>query len=164
VIKGKITRMAGTGSPCAKPPACGDNLNASAATLDYPTAVFVDRRGGVYVADAGDNEVRWLSGVGAGRFSTSTGWVALGAFSATVVSKKSVLVRFVLGRAANVTLTVRHSGHAETVKTGRAHAGFNQLTWNRRFRGGPAAKGRYKLVVSAAIGHLSTSSTVHLRL
>jgi hypothetical protein len=125
--------------------------------------VFVDSHGAVYVADTGDNEIRWLSGVRAGRFSTSTGWVALGAFSATA-TKSSVVVRFVLGRAANVELTVRHSGHSETVATGRAHGGFNKLTWNRRFRGGPAAKGRYKLVVSAAIGHLSASSTVHIRL
>lgn len=163
VTGGKIIRLAGTGAPCGKPPACGDNLAASAAALSYPNAVFVDHHGGVYVADTGDNEVRWLSGVRAGRFSTSTGWVALGIFSATV-TKGSVLVRFVLGRAANFALTVRHSGHSETVASGRAHAGFNQLTWKRRFRNGPAAKGRYKLVVSAAIGHLSTSSTVHIRL
>jgi sugar lactone lactonase YvrE len=163
VTGGKIIRLAGTGKPCAEPPACGDDLAASAASLNYPSAVFVDRHGGVYVADTGDNEIRWLSGVRAGRFSTSTGWVALGAFSDTV-AKNSVVVRFVLGRAANVELTVRHSGHSETVASGRAHAGFNQLTWNRKFRGKAAAKGRYKLVVGAAIGHLSTSSTLRVRL
>ena len=163
VVGSIITRVAGTGRPCAKPPACGDNLAASAATLDYPDSVVVDAHGYMYVADAGDNEIRWLASVRPGRISTPTGWVALDAFSASV-TKSSVVVHFVLGRPANVELTVRRGGRTESVRTARAHGGFNELSWNRRFRGKPAGRGRYKLTVNAAIGHLSTSSTVHVEL
>jgi sugar lactone lactonase YvrE len=163
VVGGKIQRVAGTGSPCAKPPACGDNLAASAARLDYPTSVAVDARGNIYVSDSGDNEVRWLSAVHAGHISTASGFVGLGAFSATV-TKGSVIVRYVLGRPANVELTVRHAGHSETAVTAHAHAGFNELTRNRRVRGKPAPKGGYTLILSGAIGHASASSTLHVQL
>lgn len=163
VTGGKILRLAGTGIPCAKPPACGDNLAASAARLAYPSSVAVDPYGAIYVTDSGDNEVRWLSSARAAHISTPSGFVGLGAFSATV-TKSSVIVRYVIGQRANVELTVRHGGHSETAITAHAHAGFNELRWNRRFRGKPAAKGRYKLMVSGAIGHASASSTLHVRL
>jgi sugar lactone lactonase YvrE len=160
---GKIQRVAGTGSPCAHPPACGDNLAASAARLGYPTAVAVDAQGHIYVADSADNEVRWLSRGRVAHISTTTGFVGLGALSPTV-TKSSVIIRYVIGRAANLELTVRHSGRSETAATARAHAGFNELSWNRRLRGKPAAKGRYQLTLSAAIGHSSGSITLHIRL
>jgi sugar lactone lactonase YvrE len=163
VTGGKITRLSGNGTACAKPPACGDDNGASAATLNYPNALAVDGHGNLYVADTGDNEIRWLSRVQAAHILTTTGSVALGALSPTV-TKSSVAVRYVLGRPANVELTVRHDGHSETVATVRAHAGFGELTWNRRFRGGPAPKGRYQLTVSAAIGTHSASRTVRLHL
>jgi trimeric autotransporter adhesin len=163
VVGQKITRLAGDGSPCAKPPACGDNHDARLSTLNYPSAVVSDANGNLYVADAGDNEVRWLSRARASHITTSTGSVALAAF-APQVAKRAVVLRFIVGHAANVVLTVHHSGHALTAAHGHVGAGFGELAWNRRFRGGPAAKGRYKLVLSAAIGHGSASSTVYIRL
>lgn len=159
---GKITRLAGTGAPCSTAP-CGDNLAASAARLNYPDSVAVDGHGTIYVADAGDNAIRWLARGRVGHVSTPGGWVGLTAFS-TTVTKRSVVVRFVIGRAANIELTVRHSGHSQTAATSRAHPGFNLVRWNRRFRGKTAGSGRYKLVVSAAIGRRSTSTAVHVKL
>jgi sugar lactone lactonase YvrE len=163
VAGGKITRLAGDGSPCAKPPACGDDHASASATLNYPAAVVSDQHGNLYLADAGDNEVRWLSRARASHISTPTGSVALAAFSPSV-GKKSVVARFIVGQAANIVITVHHSGHSATVATHHVAAGFGVLAWNRQFRGGQAAKGRYRLVVSAAIGHASASSTVRVRL
>jgi trimeric autotransporter adhesin len=160
---GKITRLAGDGTPCAKPPACGDNHASQAATLNYPAAVVADQHGNLYLADAGDNEVRWLSRAKASHVSTSTGSVALAAFSPRV-RKKSVVVRFIVGQAADIMLTVHHSGHSATVATRHVQAGFGEFAWNRQFRGGSAAKGRYRLIVSAAIGHSSGSSTLRVKL
>ena len=163
VAGSKISRLAGDGSPCAKPPACGDNHASTSSTLNYPAAVASDQHGNLYVADAGDNEVRWLSRAKASHVSTRTGSVALAAFSPSV-GKKSVVVRFIVGQAADIMLTVHHSGHSATVATRHVPAGFGQLAWNRQFRGGPAAKGRYRLIISAAIGHGSTSSTLRVKL
>jgi DNA-binding beta-propeller fold protein YncE len=163
VTGGKITRLAGDGSPCAKPPTCGDDHASSSATLNYPSAVVSDQHGNLYVADAGDNEVRWLSRAKASHIATTTGSVALAAFSPQV-GKKSVLVRFIVGQPANVMLTVHHSGHSAIVATHHVPAGFGELAWNRQFRGGAAAKGSYRLIISAAIGHGSTSSTLRIRL
>jgi sugar lactone lactonase YvrE len=58
---GNITRLAGNGTACASPPSCGDGGSATAAQLRSPFGVAVDRAGNVYVADAGDNEVRKVS-------------------------------------------------------------------------------------------------------
>jgi sugar lactone lactonase YvrE len=58
---GKISRIAGTGEPCAKPPACGDAAAATSSQLNFPAGVAVDGAGNVYVADDGDNEVRRFS-------------------------------------------------------------------------------------------------------
>ncbi len=55
---GTITRFAGDGTPCAKPPTCGDGGRATAAQLRSPFGVAVDRAGNVYIGDAGDNEIR----------------------------------------------------------------------------------------------------------
>ncbi len=163
VAGGKITRLAGDGSPCAKPPACGDDHGSSSATLNYPVAVASDQNGNLYLADAGDNEVRWLSRARASHITTSTGSVAVAAFSPEV-GKQSVVVRLIVGQAVDIGLTVHHGGHSAMVATRHVPAGFGELTWNRQFRGGPAAKGRYRLIISAAIGHASTSSTIRVRL
>ena len=61
---GTITRFAGNGTSCAKPPACGDGGPATAAQLRSPFGVAVDRSGNVYIADAGDNEIRKVSPAG----------------------------------------------------------------------------------------------------
>jgi sugar lactone lactonase YvrE len=58
---GKISRIAGTGKACSKPPACGDDGPEAAGQLNFPAGVAVDRAGNVYVADDGDNEVRKVS-------------------------------------------------------------------------------------------------------
>ena len=62
---GKITRIAGTGVPCATAAACGDNGLATGAELNFPGGVAVGPGGEVYIADAGDNEVRKVSTTGA---------------------------------------------------------------------------------------------------
>jgi sugar lactone lactonase YvrE len=59
--RGVITRIAGTGAPCATAPACGDGGPATRASLNAPGGVAVDGAGNVYVADTGDNEVRKVS-------------------------------------------------------------------------------------------------------
>jgi trimeric autotransporter adhesin len=160
---GKISRLAGDGAPCAKPPACGDNHASASSTLNYPSAVVSDQHGNLYLADSGDNEVRWLSRAKASHISTPSGFVALAAFSPKV-TKKAVVVRFILGQPAHIVLTVHHSGHSAILATRNVQAGFGEAAWNRRFRGKPAAKGRYRLIVSAAIGHGSASSPVRVRL
>ena len=55
---GTITRLAGTGAPCARPPACGDGGSARSAQLSSPGGVAVNSAGDVYIADSADNEVR----------------------------------------------------------------------------------------------------------
>ena len=59
---GTITRLAGTGRACSTPGRCGDGLAAIDATLAGPIGVAVDADMNVYVADAGDREVRKLPG------------------------------------------------------------------------------------------------------
>ena len=54
---GTITRVAGVGSPCAKPPACGNGASALTAHLRSPEGVAVNPTG-IYIADGGDQQVR----------------------------------------------------------------------------------------------------------
>jgi sugar lactone lactonase YvrE len=61
---GKITRFAGTGADCSRPPACGDGGTATAAQLSAPAGLAVDQAGNVYIADTGDSEVRKVSPAG----------------------------------------------------------------------------------------------------
>lgn len=65
VSKGTISRVAGTGSPCATAPSCGDGGSATSAQLSFPAGVAVDSTGRLYVADDGDNEIRRVSTSGA---------------------------------------------------------------------------------------------------
>ncbi|MGZ6576785.1 MAG: NHL domain-containing protein [Solirubrobacteraceae bacterium] len=60
---GTITRVAGSGRACPRPGRCGDGLAAIDATLAGPSGVAVDAAMNVYVADAGDREVRKLPGL-----------------------------------------------------------------------------------------------------
>ncbi|MGA2419538.1 MAG: choice-of-anchor D domain-containing protein, partial [Candidatus Acidiferrum sp.] len=49
---GMITTVAGNGTPCANPAtACGDGGAATAANLNYPSAVAVDGNGNLFIAD-----------------------------------------------------------------------------------------------------------------
>lgn len=163
VSHGTIRRLAGTGTGCTTPPSCGDNHGAQRAALNYPDAIASTGGGNLFVADTGDHEVRWLSPARPHYIATSKGSYGLAAFSPEV-AKKTVTVRFVVGRSAKVTLIVRHSHHSEVVATGRARAGFGVLRWRRRFRGKPAPSGHYKLTIKATIGRHSASSTVHVKL
>jgi sugar lactone lactonase YvrE len=58
---GRISRIAGSGQPCSKPPNCGDGGAATSSQLNFPAGVAVDGSGNVYVADDGDNELRKFS-------------------------------------------------------------------------------------------------------
>ena len=61
---GTISRIAGNGGQCASPPACGDGGAATSAQLSGPDGVGLAPSGAVYIADAGDNEVRAVSASG----------------------------------------------------------------------------------------------------
>ena len=63
---GTITRVAGTGTRCSSAPACGDGGSATAAQLSSNDGLATDGAGNVYIADSGDNEIRWLTGLQAG--------------------------------------------------------------------------------------------------
>ncbi|MFL5824302.1 MAG: hypothetical protein ACJ764_12775 [Solirubrobacteraceae bacterium] len=162
VSGGKITRVAGNGKPCTKLPGCGDSHQAATANLSYPNGVAVDRGGNVYIADAYDNKVRWLSAVRPSHIATEFGSVAMVAFSG-VVTPRSVGVRYVAGHRAKVTLTVRFQNKSTVVAHGRAFEGFGEIFWNRRLRGHPAPRGRYKLIVRASISHHSATSSVKVK-
>jgi NHL repeat-containing protein len=60
---GTITQLAGNGTLCSTPRRCGDGLPAVDARLAGPSGVAVDAAMNVYVADAGDREVRKLPGL-----------------------------------------------------------------------------------------------------
>lgn len=61
---GTITVVAGDGTPCLSAPACGDGGPATSAQLNAPTGVAVDAHGNVFIADAGDEEIREVSPTG----------------------------------------------------------------------------------------------------
>ena len=58
---GTITTVAGDGSSCASPPACGDGGAATRGQLNDPESVAVDGHGALVIADNGDNEIRRVS-------------------------------------------------------------------------------------------------------
>jgi sugar lactone lactonase YvrE len=155
---GKITVVAGDGTACSAPPACGDGGAASSAQLDYPEGMAVDPVGNVYVADAYDHELRWLSGASTATFAGAAGKIALSAFAADV-APTAVTVRYALSGAASVTLSVSSgSGPATVVARAAGRPGFGELRWNRRLGGKPAPRGRYTLTVTAtAAGHTGSS-------
>ena len=59
---GKIQAVVGTEAafPCTPgtPPTCGDGGVAASAQLNFPSAVFVDNSGDIYIADANSNVIR----------------------------------------------------------------------------------------------------------
>ena len=64
---GRIGTVAGTGSPCATTPFCGDGGAASHAALNDPMGVAVDATGAnLFIADLSDNLIRWVAGPQAG--------------------------------------------------------------------------------------------------
>jgi sugar lactone lactonase YvrE len=163
VSGGRISRVVGTGAPCKKLPGCGDGHRAKTAALNYPNGVAVDQAGNVYVADANDNMIRWLSSVRPSHIATGFGSVAMAAFSA-VVSRGSVGVRYVVTHRASVTLTVRFQNRSTIVTRGHAFDGFGEIFWTRHLNGHRAPSGRYKLIVQATIGTHSSTSAVQINL
>jgi sugar lactone lactonase YvrE len=56
-----ILDIAGSGTACSTPPACGDGAAAAAAQLSFPEGLAADSHGDVYIADWGDNEIRRIA-------------------------------------------------------------------------------------------------------
>ncbi|OWK46921.1 hypothetical protein FRUB_00620 [Fimbriiglobus ruber] len=69
---GIISTFAGTGQ---RPGFSGDGSSATAAKLRAPTAVAVDQLGNVYIADSGNNRIRWVDTSGAIRTVAGNGTV-----------------------------------------------------------------------------------------
>jgi sugar lactone lactonase YvrE len=70
---GTISAVAGGGTPCSSPPACGDGGAATDAHLSFPEGVAVDQAGNVYIADTGNSEIRKVSPSGKITRFTGTG-------------------------------------------------------------------------------------------
>jgi sugar lactone lactonase YvrE len=68
IANGIIATVAGTGAPGFS----GDGAAATAATLDRPTALALDSLGNLYVADANNHRIRYVSAV-TGLISTFAG-------------------------------------------------------------------------------------------
>ena len=87
-----ISTVAGTGTACAAPPACGDGGQATLAQLNSPTGIAVDAADDIFIADSGDNLVRRVDGTtqvittvafnGTATFSGDGGLAALASMAA----------------------------------------------------------------------------------
>jgi hypothetical protein len=190
---GAITTVAGNGTPCSNRPNCGDGGAATSGSFLNPRAVALDTTGNVFVADASDNEVRWLAGPQAGSTGPggpdglggpvgpsgpqgpggatgpqgrtgSPGALVLFAFQA-LSARSKVTVRYVLTAGAPVTLSVKPPrGRAVTVARGTGRAGLNQIAWNRKLGGKAARRGSYKLTVTATNQGRKATSAITTRL
>jgi sugar lactone lactonase YvrE len=187
-----LSTVAGNGTACGAPPICGDGGAATSAQLNSPEAVAVDPTGNVFVADANDHEVRWLTGPNTGTSGTPGSPGPGGAAGSpgtnggpgpagpagknlqaklvliTFQIKKHrtyVSVRYALTRKATITLSVRPT-HQPTVivKRGHGHRGVNAITWDLQLDGKTARHGSYRLIVTAIFGNHTTHSglTIHL--
>jgi hypothetical protein len=66
ITGGTITTIAGTGTPCSTTTGlCGDGGSSASANVT-PNGIALDGAGNAYIADSGDNRVRWLTGPQAG--------------------------------------------------------------------------------------------------
>lgn len=163
---GKISRVAGTGTTCAAPPACGDTGAATSAELGSPHGVAVDDAGNLYIGDTFDDEVRLIpADTAAPAFGhVSHGSLALLAFEVDRTSR-AVDVRFVLSGSAGVRLWVsRGHGRMLLAARGTGAAGMGALSWNRRLGRTPAPHGTYTLTVTATVGRRTLSSAVTVRI
>jgi hypothetical protein len=70
---GYITTVAGTpGSPCSDPlTACGDSGLATAAQLNFPSGVYGDAGGDIFIADTFDSKIRCIVGAAGGCFGST---------------------------------------------------------------------------------------------
>jgi sugar lactone lactonase YvrE len=161
---GTISTIAGNGVACALLTACGNGGSATAARLNYPDAIAVDPSGNVYVEDTYDQQLRLLTGARGSSVTPSSGSVAVLAL-ASVVSRSSVAVRYVLSGSAAVSLSVTPAaGKPAVVARASGRPGWGQLAWDRRLGGAIAPKGRYTLTVTVTVGARTATSKVTVRL
>ncbi len=86
------------------------------------------------------------------------------AYQATASASRAT-VRYALTGAANITLKVKPpKGATSTVAKAKGKAGINQISWNRKIKGKKAAKGTYKLTITATAGGKTVSSTLSVKL
>ncbi|HEY1593560.1 MAG TPA: hypothetical protein VGF81_17310 [Solirubrobacteraceae bacterium] len=161
---GTISRIAGNGTGCAVAPGCGNGGPATSAQLNYPDAVAVDQLGNVYADDTSDNQLRLLSTARGSSVVTSSGTAGVLALTSTVAAS-SVTVRYVLSLRSAVTLSVTpHGGSPTVIARATGNPGWATLAWNRQLGGSAAARGTYKLTVSATVGGKALTSSLRVRL
>jgi hypothetical protein len=81
------------------------------------------------------------------------------------VTQPKLVIHAAVGAAARLVLDVTGAGRTHSVVASLSgHAGFNSLTWNRRFGRTPAPKGRYRLTLTGTIGGRSASSQLSVTL
>ena len=154
---GTISRVAGTGTACASPSACGNGTSALTAQLNYPDAVAVDPLGDVFVADTYDQQLRLLSPA---RGSSIPGSVSVLALAAAV-ARGAVTVRYLLSGPAALVLSVhatRGPPRSCRARRGPRRVGYAQVQPAGEARELPAEP------VTATVGGRSATSSVSVRL
>jgi sugar lactone lactonase YvrE len=181
---GTITRVAGNGTRCSSAPACGDGGSATSAQLFSDDGLATDGAGDVYIADSGDNEIRWLADPQAGPQGPTgpagpsgptgprgpsgppgaDGQLVIVAYAATL-KHGQLAVRYALTRAAQLTLAVQPSHGRRTVVV-RTHgrAGLGVVNWNEQVRGKRVRHGRFVLIVTASLAGREASTAIHVRI
>lgn len=159
---GTISRVAGNGTACALPPACGDTGPAGSAPLSSPDGVALNSAGDVVIGDTYDNELRLVpAAVTAPARAGGSALLAL----AAVASRSTVAVSAVLSGPARVSLSVaRGTATPLRVAHSSSSAGLVELHWNRHLKSRIAPRGRYRLIVSARFGRTLVSSVVAVTL
>jgi sugar lactone lactonase YvrE len=158
--KGIITRVAGTGSSCAKPPACGDGGPATSAQLTSPSGLALDRHGNLYIADTGDQEIRRVSTTGQiGRVAGSGAACSTPSSCGNGGSPTSARFNFPEGVAVGATgIYIADGGDQQVRKVFKGAitlvAGTGALCSSPPScgDGGPATKARFNFPDSVAVG------------
>jgi virginiamycin B lyase len=128
-----------------------------------------NRIGRVTIPDPGNQGPQGLPGqpgsTGAQGLPGPQARLVLIAFNARV-TRRTVVVRYVLTAGVPVTLSVKTSRRGRPVLLGRARgrSGINEIRWNRRLHGKRVPIGRYTLIVSATLGGRTVSSSLTVRL
>lgn len=164
--RGTITRVAGTGSACTQPTACGDTGAATAGLLNGPGGVAADGAGNLFIADTIDDEIRIVPAttLTPARARVAHGTPALLAWG-TTTTRSSVAVHALLGGGARVSLTVAQGrGAPRLVVHSSAAAGEIELNWNLPLGSRAAPHGRYRLTVAARFGRTLLTSAVTVTL
>jgi sugar lactone lactonase YvrE len=158
--KGIITRIAGTGFSCAKPPTCGDGGPATSARLTAPSGLALDRHGNLYIADTGDQEIRRVSTTGQIARIAGTGVACTTPSSCgNGGSPTSAKLSFPEGVAVNAAgLYIADGGDQEVRKVFKgaitlvAGTGAECSNPHSCGDGGPATKARLNFPDSVAVG------------